>query len=102
MPTVLEALAILERELNFARSSGVKVIRIIHGYGSSGKGGQIRLASRKFLYNKMNEGKIRRIIPGEDYTKSNGVYEELIDKYPFLKQKEKTDIKNPGMTLIEL
>ncbi|HDT12179.1 MAG TPA: hypothetical protein ENO01_00825 [Candidatus Marinimicrobia bacterium] len=101
-PTVEEAMAKLERELNFARSGGVKLIRIIHGYGSSGVGGAIRESCRKYLRQKLSEGRIKAFIPGEDYSISNSKYKELSNRYPILKQKEKTDCKNPGITLIEL
>ncbi|KUK88837.1 MAG: hypothetical protein XE04_1932 [Marinimicrobia bacterium 46_43] len=75
MPTVEEAMIRLERELNFAKSAGVLLIRIIHGYGSSGVGGDIRNACLRFLKK---------------------------EKEPQLKQSHKTDRKNPGITFVEL
>lgn len=102
MPTVEEAMAKLERELNFARSRGIRMIQIIHGYGSSGYGGAIKEACRKYLRQKFTEGKLKTFIPGEDYSISNPRYKELADRYPILKQSEKFDRKNLGITLIEL
>jgi len=101
-PTSEEAMAKLERELNFALSGGIKVVRIIHGYGSSGYGGAIRDACRKYLRQKLSEGKLSSILPGEDYSISNPKYKELSDRYPILKKNEKTDCKNPGITFVEL
>jgi len=101
-PTAEEALAKLDRELNFARSGGIKVIRIIHGYGSSGYGGTIRDACRKYLRQKLTEGRIKAFIPGEDFSISNPKSLELTNQYHILKEKEKTDRKNPGITFVEL
>ena len=47
MPFVDEALDTLSVELDLARSQGVKVLRVIHGYGSSGTGGKIKQASSR-------------------------------------------------------
>jgi hypothetical protein len=49
MPTVAEALQQLERELSHARQTGGGVLKLIHGYGSSGAGGEIRIAAQKRL-----------------------------------------------------
>jgi len=49
MPTVAEALQLLERELVRSRQAGGKVVKLIHGYGSTGAGGEIRIAVQKRL-----------------------------------------------------
>jgi len=49
MPTVPVAMARLERELALANSSRIAVVKIIHGYGSTGRGGDIRVAVQKAL-----------------------------------------------------
>ena len=41
MPLVEEGLARLEKELARAMQAGVDVVRVIHGYGSTGKGGKL-------------------------------------------------------------
>lgn len=38
LPTVAQALERFERDLREARACGAKLVRIIHGYGSSGRG----------------------------------------------------------------
>ena len=50
MPTVEEGRGRLERKLDDARQRGVRVVRVIHGWGSSGKGGQLRSACRALLH----------------------------------------------------
>ena len=46
-PTVETALVRLNTEIANARSEQIRVVTLIHGYGSSGKGGKIRVACRK-------------------------------------------------------
>ena len=45
-PSADEALRRLEHELAAKRHLRAKAMKIIHGYGSSGKGGRIRTARR--------------------------------------------------------
>jgi hypothetical protein len=44
MPLVHQALMHMDRELAAARAKGCDVIKLIHGYGSTGAGGEIRIA----------------------------------------------------------
>ena len=44
MPSIPEARGRLTRELHVARVSGLVLLKIIHGYGSSGVGGDLRIA----------------------------------------------------------
>ncbi|BFN38032.1 Smr/MutS family protein [Fidelibacter multiformis] len=97
-PTVEEALIRLERELNFAKSAGVLLIRIIHGYGSSGVGGDIRNACQRYLREAYQKGNIKRFIPGELLRISTKQGHVILTRYPELKN----DKKNRGITIIEL
>ena len=48
MPTVEQAKQRLIAELGRARASGTKAVKLIHGYGSSGVGGKLRIGIRQF------------------------------------------------------
>ena len=48
-PLVDQAIKRLTFELSHSRALGCTVLKIIHGYGSSGTGGRIRTESRKYL-----------------------------------------------------
>ena len=50
MPKVDVATRKLRLELNTLRRVGVNQVKIIHGYGSTGKGGLIKTAFGKFSY----------------------------------------------------
>ena len=47
MPTVAEAEKRLEAAISSGKKLGSGAVKIIHGYGSGGKGGKIRIAVRK-------------------------------------------------------
>jgi len=64
MPRVNEALLRLERELTLARQQGYAVVKIIHGYGSSGVGGTLRTEVQKWLRQRSAQSQIRAFIPG--------------------------------------
>ena len=45
MPTVYQAEILVKNNLETFRRQGVKAFKIIHGYGSTGKGGALRTAN---------------------------------------------------------
>lgn len=47
-------------------SGTVKIVRVIHGYGSGGKGGTLKIAVRNWAYRR--RGKFLMVIPGEEYS----------------------------------
>lgn len=59
-PTADEALRRLEAELEAARHMNTPLLKLIHGYGSSGKGGRIRTAQPKVSAGPAGEGAHRR------------------------------------------
>lgn len=102
LPVVEEGLARLERELLLARHAGVKIVRVIHGWGSSGTGGRLRDACRARLRQKKALKQIRGFLPGEEYSRHKIDGKVLISRYPYLSRDERTDSGNPGITLVEL
>ncbi|MFQ9443547.1 MAG: Smr/MutS family protein [Vescimonas sp.] len=69
-PTADEALRRLEAELEAARHMNTPLLKLIHGYGSSGKGGRIRTASRKYLLAQQEKGRIAAVVPGNGLASS--------------------------------
>jgi hypothetical protein len=43
-----------------------RIVRVIHGYGSGGKGGTLRTAVRNWAYRR--RGKFALVLPGEEYS----------------------------------
>ena len=102
MPTVSEALQQLDRELARARQAGCGVIKLVHGYGSSGAGGEIRIAAQKRLTEMAARGEIRACIFGETWAKSDEQAWALINARPELKQDRDLGKRNQGITIVVL
>ena len=102
MPTVQEALFRLERELHLARDEGPKLIKLIHGYGSTGSGGEIRLAVQKQLRAAKEHGEIREFIFGENWAKSDEAAWKILGTHPGLKQDRDLGKNNRGITIVVL
>ena len=102
MPSVAEALQRLEHELRQARQEKRAVVKLIHGYGSSGVGGDIRIAVQKRLYEAAERGEIRGCIFGEDWARSNEASWRLIQQEPELKKDPHLGRRNAGITIVVL
>ncbi len=101
MPTVAEALQHLDRELARCRQ-GSKAIKLIHGYGSSGEGGEIRIAVQRQLTGMAARGEIRACIFGENWSKSDEQAWALMKTHPELKQDPDLGKRNLGITIVVL
>jgi hypothetical protein len=102
MPTVQEALFRLDRELHLSRSGGPKLIKLIHGYGSTGSGGEIRVAVQKRLQEWKDRGEIRDYVFGENWTKSDDASWKILSAHSGLKQDRDLGKNNRGITIVVL
>jgi hypothetical protein len=102
MPLVSEALQRLETELTVAVNKKVPTLKLIHGYGSTGAGGDIRIAVQKRLIEMVQSGRIRACIFGEDWSKSNERAWRLVLKNPQLKDDPDLGRRNRGITIVVL
>jgi len=68
MPTVDDAIRRITYNIKNAGAFGVSAIKLIHGYGSTGKGGAIRTEARKYLERQKARGQIKDYIPGESFS----------------------------------
>ena len=68
LPTVQEALSRLTVTIRNGKNFGCGAIKIIHGYGSTGRGGKIRVAVRQQLAEMKQKRQIRDYIPGEAFS----------------------------------
>ncbi|MCX6972870.1 MAG: Smr/MutS family protein [Verrucomicrobia bacterium] len=102
LPSTEQALERLESALREARFCGAKVIRLIHGYGSTGRGGKIRDAVRRELGRKLARGEVGSVVHGENYSSTTNAGRDLISRFKELKTTERSDSSNPGLTIIEI
>ena len=101
-PSVAEGVSRLENELLRARHAGIRVVRIIHGWGSTGIGGRLRDACRTYLSRELKARRVKAVIPGDEYSRATHAGRELMRHCHELKAGERADIKNPGITFVEL
>jgi len=102
MPTADQALRRVDMAVATARMSGTCVIKLIHGYGSTGRGGVIRTRVRLYLGELRAKGKIKGFIPGEDFSIFNGATREAFGMCAALRQDRDLDRQNNGITIILL
>ena len=102
MPAVNEALLRLDRELVLARQQGYALVKIIHGYGSSGVGGALRIEIQKSLRQRASHSQIREFIPGEDWRVSDERSWALLKTRPELKQDSDLGRNNLGISIVLL
>ena len=101
-PTADEALRRLAAELEACRHMRTPVIKLIHGYGSSGKGGRIRTACRKYLAQEQLRGALICFIPGESFSIFDETTRRYLSALPLLRQDRDLDRENRGVTFVFL
>jgi hypothetical protein len=101
-PTVDEMNQRLAIELRNATHARVTVLKLIHGYGSSGVGGKLRGAVRVTLEHAKKRGEIRDFVQGEEFRISNEVAWAMLKLYPELKQDRDLGRANRGITIVLL
>jgi hypothetical protein len=102
MPLVQEALLQMDRALAVARKEGYGLVKLVHGYGSTGAGGEIRIAVQKRLREMSENGQIRTCIYGENWSKTDEQAWRLLTSKPELKQDSDLGRRNRGITIVEL
>lgn len=101
-PTLEEARKLVIEEIRRAKREGVRVLKIIHGYGSSGKGGKLNFGLRKSFGLRKKEGVIRDFIAGEDFSIFNPTVLTLLEAVPELRGDPDLNATNEGVTLLWL
>jgi hypothetical protein len=102
MPSVQEALQRLEREMAVARQGKLALLKVVHGYGSSGAGGDIRIAVQRRLHDLAEGGQIRARIFGESWSKTDEATWRLLQAESALKSDPDLGRHNLGITIVLL
>jgi hypothetical protein len=100
LPTVDEARRLVIAELKRARREKIKALKVIHGYGSSGRGGALCVGLRKSFRLRKKEGVIKDFIPGEDFSIFNRTVLALLEAVPELRGDPELSTTNEGITII--
>ena len=101
-PVLEDARKLVIEEIRKARREGVRALKVIHGYGSSGRGGTLCFGLRKSFRLRKKEGRIRDFIPGEDFSIFNETTLSLLEAVPQLRGDPDLDATNEGVTVLWL
>lgn len=102
MPTAAVAEKKVHFEISTAKREGVKVLKIIHGYGSSGIGGRLKVAISRQLADKKKEGSIKAFLNGGDWDIFNQSTRDILDACNDLRQDKDLGNHNQGITIVLL
>jgi len=100
LPTVDVAIKRITYNIRNASAFGASVIKLIHGYGSSGKGGAICTEARKYLANQKKRGLIKDFIPGEDLSIFNESTQKALLICDDLRRDSDIERHNNGVTFV--
>ncbi len=101
-PTLDEARRRLLAEMDAARNAGASLLKVVHGYGSSGEGGVLCVGIRKSLRLRVKEGKAVAVVPGERFGSDTNESRELAQRHPSVRSDRDFNRMNPGITIVEL
>ncbi len=102
MPILDEARRLVASEIKRATREGVRALKVIHGYGSSGKGGALCVGLRKSFRLRKKEGAIKEFVAGEEFTIFNETVLALLEAVPELRGDPDLGATNEGITILWL
>ena len=101
-PTLDDARRRVIEEIRQAKREGVRVLKVIHGYGSSGKGGKLCVGLRRSFALRKKEGVIKDFIAGEGFSIFNNPTLSLLQAVPDVRGDPDLNATNEGVTLLWL
>lgn len=99
-PSVDYALAVVEIEIENAQREGISAIKVLHGYGSHGRGGMILTELRKMLKVMQKQHKIGGYFGGDDWNIFNEKTLAILNRDKSIAGDEDLNKANPGITII--
>jgi len=102
MPTVETARIRLDQALRTAKLQREKCVKIIHGYGSSGKGGAIKRDVLAELARRRSGKQIKAFVPGEKFTPFDASARQILNACPELGRDKDYSRGNYGITIVLL
>ena len=102
LPTVDDAIRRITFQIRNGKPLGASAVKIIHGYGSTGKGGKIRTAARQYLESQKNKNLISDYITGEDFSIFDEATRRAFSVCDDLRRDHDLDRHNNGITIVVL
>ena len=100
LPTVDTAIRRVTWQIHNSRAMGAGAVKLIHGYGSTGRGGRIRTEMRRYLESQKRLGTIRDYICGEDFSIFGEATRSAFARCGALRHDRDLDRSNNGVTII--
>ena len=102
MPTADLAVRRTTYAIENGRTLGASAVKLIHGYGSTGKGGKIRLEVRAYLERPKARGQIRDHNPGDQFSIFDEPTRRAFALCDELRRDHDLDAANNGVTIVLL
>src|SRR5580765_4721406 len=102
MPKMEQARLRMQHQLQIARQQRYAAVKLIHGYGSSGICGSLRIELQKELRRQMGTAEIKCFVAGEDWRISDEKTWELLKRYPEWKKDSDLGRNNKGISIVVL
>ena len=100
MPTVEQALKMIDIEIELSKKEGIKALKVIHGYGSSGVGGEINKALQNWAKLAKRKKLIKDYIRGTEWIADSEKVLEAKRYCPNLVGDPELFFYNPGISII--
>lgn len=100
LPTVDTAIRRVTWQIHNSRAMGAGAVKLIHGYGSTGRGGRIRTEVRRCLEAQKRQGTIRDYLCGEDFSIFSEATRRAFDRCGALRHDPDLDRSNNGITIL--
>ena len=102
LPTASDAVKRVTYNIRNGKSLGCSAIKVIHGYGSTGKGGKIRSEVRAYLSRQKQQKQIHDFITGEDFSIFDEATRNAFLYCDDLRRDSDLERHNNGVTIIIL
>jgi hypothetical protein len=99
-PNVDYAMYLLDEEIRYSKGVGNRVILVIHGHGSHGQGGLIRLEIRNYLPMLKKKGIIKDYVFGDNWGDLNESKQKICEIAPELIINSNVRNINSGVSVI--
>lgn len=100
LPTASDAVKRVTFNIRTAKSLGYTAVKIIHGYGSTGKGGKIRTETRRYLQQQKDNRLIKDYIIGENFSIFNEPTRSAFLACDDLRRDRDLERSNNGITIV--
>ena len=100
MPSSQDAMNTLNNRIYAERATGARCVKIIHGYGSTGKGGAIKSACLSELRGYKRRGLIKDFCPGDKFGPFSEDGRRMVAAFPELNRDRDWARMNDGITVV--